>query len=418
MPEVIFCVQGVMSPILANIYLHELDEYMEKMQAGFDRGTRRKPNRRYKALDWRIRRLRRKIDALRANGAEQTVTDLLLKQIKVIQQERAATPSLDPMDPTFRRLRYCRYADDFLIGIIGTKVEARQIMTGVQAFLNEQLNLAVSEEKSGITAASKGVPFLGYHVCAYSLRCPGTMGLRQRGAGRRPLRVRCRPTRGNIKLWVPRERVYAFCRRKRYGNLDTRDGWARPQLLDSSDAEMLLSFNSEFRGFANYYAIADGVKSSLGSLELVTFRSLLATLAARHRKTASWAKAHLKQGSEYGITYQGQGKPRTLQLWRLKHLNTEPWYRSAIDSLTVGARLAQSRNDLVARLNACECERCGSHDEPFEVHHVRKLKDMQAVPFTAWKESARKRKTMVLCRSCHVALHAGRKSSRMESRVH
>ena len=63
-----------------------------------------------------------------------------------------------------------------------------------------------------------------------------------------------------MKLWVPRERVYAFCRQKRYGNLDTLNGRARPQFLDSSDAEIILSFNSELHGFANYYAIADGVK--------------------------------------------------------------------------------------------------------------------------------------------------------------
>jgi len=60
--------------------------------------------------------------------------------------------------------------------------------------------------KSGITAASKGAQFLGYHVCAFTLRSAGSMARRVRGG--RSLRVRRRPTRGNIKLWVPRERVY------------------------------------------------------------------------------------------------------------------------------------------------------------------------------------------------------------------
>ena len=113
-------------------------------------------------------------------------------------------PSVDPMDPNFRRLRYCRYADDFLIGIIGSKAEARQVMAAVQDFLSAHLNLTVSAEKSGITAASKGARFLGYHVCAFTLRSAGSMARRVRGG--RSLRVRRRPTRGNIKLWVPRER--------------------------------------------------------------------------------------------------------------------------------------------------------------------------------------------------------------------
>jgi hypothetical protein len=59
--------------------------------------------------------------------------------------------------------------------VIGSKAEARQMMTAVQGFLAERLNLSVSAEKSGITAASKGAPFLGYHVCAFTLRSPGTM---------------------------------------------------------------------------------------------------------------------------------------------------------------------------------------------------------------------------------------------------
>jgi hypothetical protein len=239
---------------------------------------------------------------------------------------------------------------------------------------------------------------------------------RKRQEGR-ALRVRRRPTRGNIKLWVPRDRVYAFCRRKRYGNLDTRDGWPRPQFLDSSDAEIVLAFNSELRGFANYYAIADGVKSSLDLLELVTFRSLLATLASRHRKSASWAKKRLRHGSDYAVTHMVRDQTRVLKLWRLKHLKLQSWQGAAVDIITVGSRLAQSDNDLVARLNACECEACGGTAGPFEVHHVRALKDMRGSPFTAMKRSSRLRKTIVLCRRCHVAHHAGRSASGTESRV-
>src|SRR3546814_8750496 len=108
------------------------------------------------------------------------------------------------------------------------------------------LNLAVSPEKSGVRDASKGSPFLGCHVCSVTLRSAGTMAGRQKvGGGTR--RVLRRSTRGNIKLWVPRDRVYAFCRRKKLGNLDLRNGWARPQFLDSSVAEIIVAYSSEFR---------------------------------------------------------------------------------------------------------------------------------------------------------------------------
>jgi group II intron reverse transcriptase/maturase len=407
---------GVVSPILANIYLHELDLFVAEMKTGFDRGATRRANPAYAALERRVHRLRREIDALRAGGADEAKIRTHLKRIKVIDKERRTLPSVDPMDPNFRRLRYCRYADDFLIGVIGSKAEARQVMTTVQDFLSGHLNLGVSAEKSGIMAASKGARFLGYHVCAFTLRSAGSMARRKRGDGR-SLRVRRRPTRGNIKLWVPRERVYAFCRRKGYGNLDLCNGRSRPQFLDSSDAEIVLAFNSELRGFANYYAIADGVKSSLGRLELVVIRSVMATVASRHRKSASWAKKHLRMGADYGVTSMVRGKPHVLTLWKLKHLKLDPWYRAAVDTITVGSRLAQSRNDLIARLNARQCEACGDTDGPFEVHHLRMLTDKQGEPFTVWKKSARQRKTTVLCHRCHVAIHADWRASGTESRV-
>jgi RNA-directed DNA polymerase len=99
------------------------------------------------------------------------------------------------MDPDFRRLRYCRYADDFLVGVIGSKADAKQIMAEIEEFLDKRLNLAVSPEKTDVHDASKGSPFLGYHVCAFTLRSAGSMAERPRvGGGTR--RVRRRPTRG------------------------------------------------------------------------------------------------------------------------------------------------------------------------------------------------------------------------------
>ena len=68
-------------------------------------------------------RLRQKIDTLRATGAEDIAIRECLQRIKTVEAERRTVPSVDPMDPDYRRLRYCRYADDFLIGIIGSKAE-------------------------------------------------------------------------------------------------------------------------------------------------------------------------------------------------------------------------------------------------------------------------------------------------------
>jgi group II intron reverse transcriptase/maturase len=395
---------GIVSPLLANIYLHELDEYMEKMRAGFDRGNKRRANPAYTLHSRRIAVLRKEIDVLRACNADKAEIRALRARIKAIEKERRRIPSVDQMDSGFRRLRYCRYADDFLVSVIGSKLDAREIMHNIQQFLAVELKLAVSPEKSGVRDASKGTPFLGYHVCAFTLRSAGTMMARHSG---KTISVRHRPVQGNIKLWVPRERVYRFCRAKQLGDLDRRNGKVRPQFLDSSEAETIIAFNSELRGFANYYAIADGVKSSLNPLELVVIRSLLVTIASVRRMSVPQVKKKLKMGTDYGVTTMVRGKPRVHKLWLLKHLKVKAWTHPSVDEITVGARLAMSLNDLATRLRAAICESCGATEGPFEMHHPHRLKDKRGGPMTLWKQSARRRRTIALCRKCHVAVHSG-----------
>jgi RNA-directed DNA polymerase len=408
---------GIVSPLLANIYLHELDEYMEKMRAGFDHGDKRRANLSYTAYSRRTAVLRKEIDVLRAGNAEKAEIRVRQMRIKAIERERRLIPSVDPMDSGFRRLRYCRYADDFLVGVIGSKADAREIMHNIQHFLDVELHLAVSPEKSGVRDASKGTPFLGYHVCAFTMDKPGSKQVRRINNGK-TVTVRRRPAQGNIKLWVPRDRVYRFCRAKKLGNLDRRNGRVRPQFLDSSVVETIIAFNSELRGFANYYAIADGVKSSLDPLELVMIRSLLATIASVHRMSVPQAKKKLKMGTDYGVTTMVQGKPRVHKLWLLKHLKLKAWTIPVVDEMTVGSRLAMSVNDLATRLKAAICESCEATEGPFEMHHPHRLKDKRGGPMTLWKQSARRRRTIVLCRKCHLAVHGSKQLNKMESRVH
>jgi hypothetical protein len=310
-----------------------------------------------------------------------------------------------------------RRATHLRVGVIGSKADAREIMADIQKFLGAELNLAISPEKSGVRDASKGTPFLGYHVCAFTLRTAGSMAVRKRD-GSKTVTVRRRPTRGNIKLWVPRERVYRFCRDKKLGDIGRRNGKSRPQFLDSSEAEIIIAFNSELRGLANYYAIADGVKSSLDPLELVMFRSLLSTIADMRRTTVPKVLRKLKMGADYGVTTVVRGQPRVHLLWRIKHLRIKAWPHPAVDNITVGSRLAQSPNDFAVRLRAAVCESCGTTEGPFEMHHPHRLKDKRGEAMTLWKQAARRRQTIVLCRKCHKQVHGGLKESKMESRVH
>jgi hypothetical protein len=323
-----------------------------------------------------------------------------------LDEARRTMPSTDPMDPNFRRLRYCRYADDFLIGVIGSKEEARAMMATVQAFLAERLHLDVSAEKSGISDASKGSRFLGYDIRTVAPRRPTVMVERRRSDGS-PMRVPRRPSTGNVRLTVPRDRVTAFCRRNGYGNLEQRRADVRPQFLSSSDAEIIVAYNAEFRGFANYYALANGVKRSLSLLELIVTSSLFKTIANRHRTSVRKTSRQLRTGSGYVLEHIIQEEPRVLGVWLLKHLRPRTRTDPVVDVVSTALGLARSRNDLITRLNARLCEACGNRDGPFEVHHVRRLKDVQDRPIGLQRGVSRLRKTTVLCRPCHVARHTG-----------
>ena len=229
-------------------------------------------------------------------------------------------------------------------------------MASVEQFLTETLKLTVAPEKSGVHAASKGVTFLGYRISAYTSTGAGRKSSRKGPAGR-TWRVVRRPTSGNVSLRVPRKEITAFCRRHGYGDLAKGNGRPREQFLVTSDVATVLAFNSEFRGFANYYSFADDAKRALGLLELVVFRSLVKTLAKRHRTyrpRRSWRACG--KVTDYEVSSVVRGKLRSIKLWRLKHLTRTYWTSPIIDEVTRGAWWVKSPNDLIDRLNARECE--------------------------------------------------------------
>lgn len=407
---------GVVSPLLANIYLHELDDFMERAIAGFDKGECRARYPEWTKLTLRISCHRRSVDRCRAAGRVEDEA-AHMAEIRALTERRFAVPSGDPFDPGYRRLRYCRYADDFLIGVIGSKDDAKQVMRSVQVFLKERLKLDVSPEKSGIAKASDGTRFLGYDVCTYS---PARRRMKTQQSGRRSIQ---RTSRDRLQLKVPRERVAAFCKRKGYGHFESFEARHRNILLHASDMEIVETYNAEIRGFANYYALAKDVKKKLSKLHRLWKLSLGATLASKHKSSISKVLNRMRMGTDYGVVYTVAGRPRCTMLWNLRDLKRIPrrWGRVDIEPFS-GFSLAST--DLLARLNAQVCSACGATDSPCEVHHVRKLAEMRASPLGTMLPASRLRKQIVLCRSCHRLIHSGklpdirnRQQAGMESRV-
>lgn len=401
---------GIVSPLLANVYLHELDEFMEDCRQKFERGDQRSVPAEYWRLNSNMQYRWKKVRRLRSEGkADDPAVDQIIREIEQLGERRASLRARDPFDPNFRRLRFVRYADDFLIGVIGSKDDAREIMTTVKAFLTGTLCLEASEEKSRIAKASDGVRFLGYDVHTHTQRRTGKVV--RDGRVFRP-----RKPSDIMQLSIPWDKVAQFCATKGYGDWSAFVGRSRPRLLHCSDVEIVMAYNAELRGFADYYALAWDVKKKLNKLSHIWRSSLGRTLAHKHRCSVMQVFNRLRCGTGYQISYEVQGVTKAAKLWKSSELRVGEIRYGRVDIVLPTARWSLNRTEFVERLNANKCELCGVEDTACEVHHVRKMADMKMAPLGQKMISARTRKRIVLCRTCHVDLHAGRLPDRRHAR--
>lgn len=394
---------GIVSPILANVVLHELDQFMQDRQRVFTKGTRRQPNREYWLLTKQIAHWRTRIDLLRKRGVFDFMIDELRDRIRNLEEERMKLPVYVMDDEDYRRFHYIRYADDFAVGLISSREEAEQVYQEIAQFLREKRKLEVASDKSGIRFIRDGFGFLGYHL--YQDVNNDRVRKVQVGAtkeGRTTYR-KFRSLRSQICLQLPKEKVWEFCRKKGY--LQGEEPQCRPQLLNLSDYEIISTYNAEMRGFANYYALAPS--RNLRILEWAGLKSLFKTLASKHKASSASLFSKMKFEDEHILRYQQNGQPKVLKVFKLKHRSEVPLH---VDREPFTIPLGSQRSELVQRLNANQCEYCGKSGGYFEVHHIRKLKDIKDKKNKApWeiRMVARNRKTMILCIECHDLLHAG-----------
>src|SRR3982751_6606781 len=247
---------GVASPILSNIYLDRLDAFVEQsVQPEYNRGRLRRQNPAYQANEYAIQRAKRRGD----RGA-----------VRALRRQRRTLPSQDPNDPDYRRLRYVRYADDWLLGFAGPKREAEAIRSKIRDFLRDKLKLELSESKTLIThAASQAAHFLGYEIRTQH----ADDKLDHRGQ---------RSVNGAIGLFVPRPVIRQRCALY----LSEGKPAQRSLLLDDEDFTIVAKYQAEYRGIVQYYLLAQDL-FRLGRLRWVMETSMLKTLAGKHRSTVT-----------------------------------------------------------------------------------------------------------------------------------
>lgn len=388
---------GIVSPILANIYLDKLDKYVKEYIRHFDMGTKRRPGKESNDLANERKRTVRKLKKIK-DGTEKAA---LVARLKAIEQERAAFPSGDEMDGSYRRLKYIRYADDFILGVIGSKEDALRIKEDIKSFLSESLALELSEEKTLITHTGKSAKFLGYEIT-----------VTRNNHQRRDVQGRLRRTYGkrvrlNVSMATLRDKLLE------YGAMEIklRNGkeiWkpkCRSGLIFNDDLEILDRYNRKTVGFCNYYLIANNCVV-LHNFRYIMEYSMYKTFAGKYRSTVRKINKKYRLNKLFTVKYEQKGviKSRTFYKTSFKRRTTAFNGSCDIEPYSIAD---VSRTNLTDRLKAEKCELCGATGKLI-MHHVRNLKDLKGKE--SWKRlmSARKRKTIALCPSCHRLRHLGK----------
>lgn len=396
---------SLISPILANIYLNELDVFMAKYAESFNCGKGRKINPAYKKpLDVR----RGKQEWLKRNSTKisEEKRQKVMAEIQELNNYLSTVPYSDPMDTEYKRVVYVRYADDFLIGVIGSKEDAKQVKIDVGEFIKEQLHLEMSPEKTLITHGNDFARFLGYLVTVS----------REQNRTRTKNGFTRRTYVGKVKLYVPKEKwlnrllsygALKISYDKAHGNKEVWEPVRRPGLIRLDDIEILNQYNAEVRGMYNYYRLANNA-TVLNAFVYVMKYSMYKTFAGKYRTSMRKIIRKYCRNKDFTVSYQTKSGTKSVVFYNQGVRRNDKVI--ATENPDIIGRTNENRRytRLTDRLQGHVCEFCGAETEDIEIHHIRKLKDLSGRAEWERHMIARKRKTMALCHSCHVKLHNGK----------
>ena len=378
---------GIISPLLANIYLHELDKFVMKLKSEFDTPGVGQITPEYRELHNEIKRLSHRLT--KVTGEER---EMVLAEYKPKRQKLMTIPCTAQTD---KKLKYVRYADDFLIAVKGNREDCQWIKSKLAEFIGDTLKMELSEDKTLITHSSKCARFLGYDV---RVRRSGKI---KRGG---PGHVKMRTLNGGVELLVPlNDKIRQFVFTKGVA-IQKKDGSMFPvhrkYLVGLTDLEIVSVYNAELRGICNYYGMASNF-CKLHYLAYLMEYSCLKTLASKHKTSLSKTIDKFNDGTgKWGIPYET--KRGNKRRYFAKYADCKG-KGSATDYISNAAVVyGYAVNTLENRLKAKVCELCGTTEsDHYEVHHINKLKNLKGKERWEIAMIAKHRKTLVVCRDCH-----------------
>ena len=390
---------GIISPILSNIYLNELDKYMNIYKRKFDIGRVRKRNTKYRTLSKRLCNARKKLatDWDNISEDERSISKQNIRQLENAMLQEQPT---QPQDDSYRRLQYVRYADDFIIGVIGSKADANKIKQDLTSFLEENLMLELSQEKTLITNSRDKARFLGYDI-----RVKRDQSITRLSDGTVQRSHNLIP-----ELYMPQDLWIKRIFEEKIAIIHRETGkWKpvhRPELIYNDDLEILQTYNSKIRGLYNYYRMALNV-CNLADYSYFMEYSMYKTFAKKYKSSVSKIITKYSVNGNFVVKYKIKRGEKSIPFYNEGFKRNMEVSANVSDS-TPNVGMYNSRTSTVQRLCAERCEWCGSENVVIHMHHVRKLKDLKGKARWERQMIARSRKTMALCKSCHIALHNGK----------
>lgn len=378
---------GIISPILANIYLNELDKFAEKTAKKYYKGRDRVRTKEYDDLSSVIGSIRKELKT--ATGQRKSE---LLKQRKMLRKQLRKIPCASQTDKV---MKYIRYADDFIIGVKGEKDDCENIKRQFSDFISHELKMELSEEKTLITHSSQFARFLGYDI-----------RVRRDNTAKPHGKHLQRTLNMKIELCVPfKDKIMPFLFRKsiiRQIKDGTLEPIARKYLYGCTDLEILTAFNAELRGVCNYYALASNYTRLCYFAYFMEY-SCLKTIAGKHKTTARKIIAKYAYDGSWRIPYKTKKGIRYSKFADFMKCKKATDFDEAIKDYAVIH--ATTRTTFEDRLSAEVCELCGKTSVPLELHHVNKVKNLKGKDFWEIMMIAKKRKTIAVCKECHHKIH-------------
>jgi hypothetical protein len=320
---------------------------------------------------------------------------------KALHKQYSKLPTSVYEDPDFRRLKYVRYADDFLLGYSGTREEAEHIKDEIGEFLRKEIKLEMSDTKTLITHAHKGCArFLNYEISISR----NSKQRQTRMCGKRTTR---RSLTGRIELKVPQDVPRTWKRRVVKGD----DVIHRKELTNNSDYDIVSLYETQVQGLINYYELAQNVSREMWKLRSCYKESLIKTLAAKHHEDAAKiARKYLMTTEDgrkvIGVEIKRKGKKSLRAIFGSKPIRR----KKRVEIQDEIQFFNMTRTQLIDRLIAEECELCGKIGK-VQGHHIKKLKDLRKKQrkLELWEKTmiAIRRKTLFVCDDCHKKIHYG-----------